>query len=115
MVRMREAFTEVVQRHGALRTAFFLNQGTLQQRVYPFLDFEINVVDLKAEATPERKAHEMSLKACEELELKLETLPLFNVTVFDLGNNEWGFSFISHHMYIVFLHTFFQSNRVFIA
>ena len=102
MVRMREAFAEVIQRHGALRTAFFLNKGKLQQCVYPFLDFEINIVDLKAEATPDQKAYEMSLTICEELELKLEVLPLFNVTVFDLGNSEWGFSFISHHMYVVF-------------
>ena len=97
---MREAFAEVVQRHGALRTAFFLNQGKLGQCVYPFLDFEVGVVDLEAEANPERKAHEMSLGMCEEFDLKLEQLPLFRVTVFGLGNNSWSFSFISHDVYV---------------
>ena len=62
--RMREAFAEVVQRHGALRTAFFLVQGKLGQCVYPFLVFEVNVVDLEVEANPERKAYEMSLTVC---------------------------------------------------
>lgn len=99
--RMREAFAEVIQRHGALRTAFFLNQGKLGQCVYPFLDFEVGVVDLEAEADPERKAYEMSLTACEEFDIKLEQLPLFRVTVFGLGNDAWSFSFISHDMYDV--------------
>lgn len=116
LVRLREAFAEVVQRHGALRTAFFLNQGRLEQCVYPFLDFEINVVDLKAEASPEQKAYEMSLDVCKGLELPLEKLPLFRATVFDLGNNEWSFSFVSNHMYgLSFPHTFLQSNRIFTA
>lgn len=99
---MREAFAEVIQRHGALRTAFFLSLGKLRQCVYPFLDFEVDVVDLKAEANPERRAYELSLVMCEELELVLEKLPLFRVTVFDLGNNTWSFSFVSHYMYVLF-------------
>ena len=99
--RMREAFAEVVQRHGALRTAFFLNHGKLGQCVYPFLDFEVDVVDLEAEANPEQKAYEMSLTVCEEFDIKLEQLPLFRVTIFSLGNNSWSFSFISHDMYVV--------------
>ena len=98
--RMRDAFAEVIQRHGALRTAFFLIQGKLGQCVYPFLDFEVNVVDLEAEANPERKAYEMSLTMCEEFDIKLELLPLFRVTVFSLGNNTWSFSFVSHDMYV---------------
>jgi hypothetical protein len=98
--RMREAFAEVIQRHGALRTAFYLIQEKLGQCVYPFLDFEVNVVDLEAEADPERKAYEMSLTVCEEFYLKLEKLPLFRVTIFGLGNNAWSFSFISHDMYV---------------
>ena len=98
--RMREAFAEVIQRHGALRTAFYLIQGKLGQCVYPFLDFEVKVVDLEAETNPERKAYEMSLTACEEFKLKLEQLPLFTVTIYGLGNNEWSFSFISHDMYV---------------
>lgn len=94
--RMREAFAEVIQRHGALRTAFYLVQGKLGQCVYPFLDFEVNVVDLEAEGNPERKAYEMSLTMCKEFSLKLEQLPLFRATIFSLGNNAWSFSFISH-------------------
>ena len=97
---MREAFAEVIQRHGALRTAFFLNHGKLEQCVYPFLDFEINVVDLKAEASMDRTAYKLSLDTCEEFDLKLEKLPLFRSTVY-LGNNAWCFSFISHPMYVV--------------
>ena len=102
--RIREAFAEVIQRHGALRTAFFFLQGKLGQCVYPFLDFEVNVVDLEAEANPERKAYEMSLTVREEFALKLEQLPLFRVTVFSLGNNTWSFSFISHDMYVALSH-----------
>ena len=98
--RMREAFAEVIQRHGALRTAFVLNDGKLGQCVYPFLDFEVDVVGLEAEVNPERKAYEMSLTVCEEFDLKLEQRPLFRVTVFSLGSNAWSFSFISHDMYI---------------
>jgi hypothetical protein len=112
---MREAFAEVIQRHGALRTAFFLSQGRLEQCMYPFLDFEINVVDLKAESNAERKAYEMSLDVCEEFDLTLEKLPLFRATVFDLGNNTWSISFISHPMYVVPSSYFLQFNKVFTA
>ena len=48
--RMREAFAEVIQRHGALRTAFYSIQGKLGQCMYPFIDFEVDVVVLEAEA-----------------------------------------------------------------
>ena len=69
--------------------------------MYPFLDFDVNLVDLKAEANAEQKAYEMSLDVCKELDLELEKLPLFRATVFDLGNNLWSFTFVSHHMYVV--------------
>jgi hypothetical protein len=108
--RMREAFAEVIQRHGALRTAFFLIQGKLGQCVYPFLDFEVNVVDLEAEVNPELKAYEMSLAVREEFDIKLEQLPLFRVTVFGLGNNSWSFSFISHDMFVALFFRIFLSR-----
>ncbi|KAF9461490.1 hypothetical protein BDZ94DRAFT_1263481 [Collybia nuda] len=96
--RLREAFSEIIQRHGALRTAFFLGSGKLKQCVYPFLDFEVKIVDLKAETDGKQRAHEMALEECKELQLQLEKLPVFKATAFDLGNNTWSFSFITHYI-----------------
>jgi len=59
--RMTGATAEVVQRHGALRTAFTWNEelGKLEQTVYPDIDFKATSIDLSEEPDSAAKAYEM--------------------------------------------------------
>lgn len=101
---MRCSMNEVVQRHGALRTAFSLSEeGKLKQTIYPTLEFETEVVDLSSEVDAKEKAYEISLAAHRKPNFLLDRLPLLMLTMFDLGNGEWGFNLIFHHMYLFFL------------
>ena len=103
MDRMRHAFAEVIQRHGALLTTFsWSTEGKLKQTVHPFTDFDIKVVDLSHEADPARKARKITLTACEEPGFRLDRLPLFTVTMFNLGQSTWNLSLIFHDMYVFF-------------
>ena len=98
--RMSEAFAEVVQRHGALRTAFTWNEelGKLEQTIYPSVDFNATLVDLSNEPNAAAKAYEMSLAQNKEPNFKLDRLPLLIATMFDLGGGDWAFSVVIHHI-----------------
>lgn len=100
--RMTEAIGEVVQRHGALRTAFTWNeeQGKLEQTVYPDIDFKATLVDLSGEPDSVAKAYEMSLALNNEPDFRLDRLPLLIATMFDLGDNLWAFNIVVHHIII---------------
>lgn len=100
--RMTEALAEVIQRHGALRTAFTWNEelGKLEQTVYPDIDFKATLVDLSGEPDSTAKAYEMSLALNREPNFKLDRLPLLIATMFDLGGNMWAFNIIVHHIII---------------
>ena len=100
--RMTEAIAEVVQRHGALRTAFTWNKelGKLEQTVYPDINFNASFVDLSGEPDSAAKAYEMSLALNSEPNFKLDRLPLINTTMFDIGDKLWAFNIIVHHIII---------------
>lgn len=100
--RMTEAIGEVIQRHGALRTAFTWNEelGKLEQTIYPDIDFKASLVDLSGEPDSTAKAYEMSLALNNEPNFKLDRLPLVIATMFDLGGNLWAFNIVVHHIII---------------
>jgi len=100
--RMSEAFAEVVQRHGALRTAFTWNEelGKLEQTIYPSVDFKATLVDLSNEPDAATKAYEMGLAQNKEPNFKLDRLPLLIATMFDLGGGDWAFNVVIHHIII---------------
>ncbi|KAL4075275.1 hypothetical protein V8B97DRAFT_2022271 [Scleroderma yunnanense] len=100
--RMTEAFAEVVQRHGALRTAFSWNEelGKLEQTIYPSVDFKATLVDLSNEPDAMAKAYEMGLAQNKEPNFKLDRLPLLIATMFDLGGGDWAFNIVIHHIII---------------
>lgn len=100
--RMTEAISEVVRRHGALRTAFTWNEelGKLEQTVYPDVDFQATLVDLSSEPDPAAKAYEMSIALNNEPNFKLDRLPLLIATMFDLGDNTWAFNIVVHHIIV---------------
>ena len=81
--RMTEAFAEVVQRHGALRTAFTWNKelGKLEQTICPSV---ATLVDLYNDPDSTAKAYEMSLAQNKQPNFKLDRLPLLIATMFDL-------------------------------
>ncbi|KAH7909125.1 putative nonribosomal peptide synthetase [Hygrophoropsis aurantiaca] len=100
--RMQDAFSEVVQRHGALRTAFTWNEelGKLRQTIYPSVFFQASLVDLSNEADATAKAYEMSLAHNKEPNFELDRLPLLTATMFDLGGGDWAFNIVIHHIII---------------
>ncbi|KAI6098831.1 putative nonribosomal peptide synthetase [Pisolithus croceorrhizus] len=114
--RMTDAFTEIVQRHGALRTTFTWNEelGKLQQTIYPSVDFRASLVDLSNEPNAAAKAYEMSLALNKQPNFKLDRLPLLMATMFDLGDGDWAFNVVIHHIIIdeaslgVFFYELFQ-------
>ncbi|KAH7890103.1 putative nonribosomal peptide synthetase [Phlebopus sp. FC_14] len=113
--RMTEAFAEVVQRHGALRTSFAWNEeaGKLEQTIHPSVDFRASLIDLSSEPDALAKAYEMSLALNKEPNFSLDRLPLLIATMFDLGGGDWAFSVVIHHIIIdeaslgVFFHDLF--------
>ncbi|KAI5993419.1 hypothetical protein EDC04DRAFT_1271012 [Pisolithus marmoratus] len=114
--RMTDAFAEVVQRHGALRTTFTWNEelGKLEQTIYPSVDFKATLVDLSNEPDAVAKAYEMSLALNKQPNFKLDRLPLLITTMFDLGSGDWAFNVVIHHIIIdeaslgVFFYELFQ-------
>ncbi|KAI6142295.1 putative nonribosomal peptide synthetase [Pisolithus thermaeus] len=114
--RMTDAFTEVVQRHGALRTTFTWNEelGKLEQTIYPSVDFRASLVDLSNEPNAAAKAYEMSLALNKQPNFRLDRLPLLIATMFDLGDGDWAFNVVIHHIIIdeaslgVFFYELFQ-------
>ncbi|KAF9228933.1 putative nonribosomal peptide synthetase [Gyrodon lividus] len=100
--RMTDAFREVVQRHGALRTAFTWNEelGKLEQTIHPSVDFKASLVDLSSEPDAASKAYEISLALNKEPNFKLDRLPLLIATMFDLGGGDWAFNIVIHHIII---------------
>jgi hypothetical protein len=102
--RIRNAFNELVQRHGVLRTTFsWSTEGKLKQTVHSFMDFDITVVDFSHEANPTR---ELALVASKEPNFKVDRLPLFTVTIVNLGNNKWNLSLVFHDMCVFFAPSF---------
>jgi hypothetical protein len=102
-IRIRGAMAEIIQRHGALRTAFSLSdEGILKQTVHSNLDFQMEVVDLSYEVDARKIAYEMSLAVHKNPNFLLDQLPLLVFTMFDLGNREWGFNVVFHHRYVIF-------------
>lgn len=114
--RMTEAFAEVVQRHGALRTTFTWNEelGKLEQTIYPSVDFKATLADLSSELDDAAKAYEMSLALNKQPNFKLDRLPRLIATMFDLGGGDWAFNVVIHHIIIdeaslgVFFYELFQ-------
>ncbi|KIJ63457.1 polyketide synthetase [Hydnomerulius pinastri MD-312] len=100
--RMTDAFAEVVQRHGALRTSFSWNDelGRLEQTIHPSVDFRASLVDLSDEPDAAAKAYEISLALNKEPNFKLDRLPLLIATMFDLGGGDWAFNIVIHHIII---------------
>jgi hypothetical protein len=102
MDRVRNAFNELVQRHGVLRTTFsWSTEGKFKQTVHSFMDFDITVVDLSHETTPSRKVRELALVASKEPNFPVDRLPLFTVTIVNLGNNKWNLSLVFHDMCVL--------------
>ncbi|KAI8820281.1 putative nonribosomal peptide synthetase [Fimicolochytrium jonesii] len=97
---MLDAFNEVVQRHGALRTKFTWDEkkGKLMQTIYPFVEFEPEFIDLSMHADAEDRAYKMSVEANYEPNFKLDSLPLLKASLYKVGSGRWAINVIIHHI-----------------
>ncbi|KAJ3195836.1 hypothetical protein HK101_010930 [Irineochytrium annulatum] len=98
--RMKGALSLVVQRHGALRTAFKYDEGSskLMQVVYPYADFNAEFVDYSSHLDPKRAVYDHCVKMNTDPGFKLDQLPLMKTTLFDTGNKRWSFCMVIHHI-----------------
>ena len=63
------------------------------------MDFDITVLDFSNEVNP---ARELALVASKKPDFKIDKLPLFMVTIVNLGNNKWNLSLVFHDMSVSF-------------
>ncbi|KAJ3411290.1 hypothetical protein HDV05_002436 [Chytridiales sp. JEL 0842] len=100
IAKIKNALSQVVQRHGALRTSFRFDEASekLIQEVHPYADIDAEYLDLSQHENPEKAAYEMALKANTSPVWKLDQLPLIKFTLCDLGNGMWSFCMIIHHI-----------------
>ena len=113
---MRGAIDEVVQRHGATSVLpFSLSKRRETQTEY------LSRLGIRGRGrgskfwrpTRGEKAYEISLAAHRKPNFLLDRLPLLMFTIFDLGEGEWGFNLIFHHMYLfISFVTVFNSDGI---
>lgn len=86
---VEKACAMLVDRHESLRTVFVSIDGDLKQQVLPEgAAYSFRTVRLHGEDDPAAKAAAMIRKADMEI-FDLEKGPLFKVSLFDLGNNDY--------------------------
>ncbi|KIJ16259.1 hypothetical protein PAXINDRAFT_155215 [Paxillus involutus ATCC 200175] len=100
--RLEDAFQEVVQRHGALRTAFSWSESLakLEQTVFPTAELGITFHDLSSEPNASAKAYEISMSMNDKPNFALSSPSLLQFAAFDLGGSIWSFTVIIHHIII---------------
>lgn len=101
--RMNEVVTQIIQRHDALRTTFSLDRdGKLKQTIHPTADFEMKCVDLAHSTRAKEKAYEISLAANHAPNFRFDRSPILLMTLFNLGDDQWAFNTVIHHMSVIF-------------
>ncbi|KIK85335.1 hypothetical protein PAXRUDRAFT_831969 [Paxillus rubicundulus Ve08.2h10] len=100
--RLEDAFQEVIQRHGALRTAFSWSEslGKLRQTVFQTAESGITVHDLSSEPNAYAKAYEISMSMNDKPNFSLNSPPLLQFAAFDLGGSIWSFTVVIHHIIV---------------
>src|SRR5262249_4411556 len=96
---LEESLNEIVRRHEALRTTFHSVDGQPVQRIAPFLRVPVTAVDLRELPAADRDAEAVRY-ATEEAErgFDLTTGPLLRATLLRLGDSEYAFLLVMHHI-----------------
>jgi len=94
---LKKAFVTLVERHEALRTAFFEIEGEPKQKIYPQVDFAINEINISNEANVDEKAQQLIDKDANTA-FDLTKPPLFRATLITLGENRYVFILTIHHI-----------------
>ena len=97
VARMERAFTAVIARHEALRTAFRLIDGTPHQVVLPPGPFHLAVTDLSADPAPEQAARAF-LEQDAGTPFDLADAPLLRARLLRLDAGRYGLVFVLHHI-----------------
>ena len=93
------SFTQLVERHEALRTRFYEREGQALQRVDDAPDFDLHVIDISDLPDDERKARAQQIREDEaHTQFDLEHGPLFWVTLVKLDDQEHQLLLTLHHI-----------------
>ncbi|MDM0091133.1 MULTISPECIES: non-ribosomal peptide synthetase [unclassified Variovorax] len=98
--KFRAALREMVQRHGALRTAMGRDAtGAPVQTIAAHVDFEVPLVDLSTLPEDEREAELMRrMQQLADQPLDIHRAPLFHMALYRMGPEDHGFMFVPHHL-----------------
>ncbi len=94
---VRRAFSALIARHEALRTAFVEVDGELRQKIHPRLDFNVEHVDLTALDAPELPAREITDQFANQ-PFDLTAPPLLRAAIIKLAPDRHVFVLTIHHI-----------------
>ncbi|KAJ3146079.1 hypothetical protein HDU86_000536 [Geranomyces michiganensis] len=101
---MEQAFHQIIERHGALRTTFAWSEeeGKLMQTVHKGSHFGWDFMDLTEYGCPTTQAYLEAVAANEDPDFHLDRLPLIRLKLFKLGTNSYSMCVIAHHILVDF-------------
>ena len=95
---LERSFHEILGRHEVLRTSIVMEEGELRQKIAPSLALPFTKVDLQSlpEAEREPRARQLAAEATVR-SFDLADGPLFAITLYLLGNDEYVLLIVAHH------------------
>lgn len=97
VVALERSLQEVIRRHEILRTSFRLVDSTVVQVIAPALSFELETIDLSAEADREVQVRTLAREKAQQ-PFKLDEGPAWRATLVRVGDEEHVLLFTMHHI-----------------
>lgn len=94
---LSRALAELVRRHDALRTAFEVRHGDVEQVVWPDVDMRLRPVDLAGTADPDAEVDALVVRETERPRV-LDTPPLWHALLLRLGPARHVLAMFIHHL-----------------
>ncbi|MEW6234626.1 MAG: amino acid adenylation domain-containing protein [Candidatus Omnitrophota bacterium] len=94
---LNRAFSVLIERHEALRTAFVEIEGEPQQKIHPAIEFKIQEYNLCAETNAESQARAIAEREA-VLPFDLAQPPLLRAAIMKIGENRFVFLLVMHHI-----------------
>jgi hypothetical protein len=96
---LHRSLNDVIKRHEILRTTFPLHEGLLRQKISPFVETQIPIVDLRNWDEKEREGEVRRIVDAEaRLPFDLNCGPLLRTVLLRLDDQHHVFTFTMHHI-----------------
>ena len=97
VIALQHSLQEVIRRHEILRTSFKLVDSTVVQVIASALSFELETIDLSAEADREARVRMLAREKAQQ-PFKLDEGPAWRATLVRVGDEEHVLLFTMHHI-----------------